>query len=301
MIILAKFRQNHTRTGKRPFSGLLIRVILLAAILVVFFVALFEFTNFSRSSEDIPIDLDPSDLRLMPRDYSSEVIDHGYYQLGYNEDHEQADWAAYVLTKSSLQIPNVPRSDYFIEDPLVRTTSAHHRDYSNSGYSRGHLVPAGDLAFNEEAMEASFYMSNMSPQLRAFNGGVWRELEECVRDWAYEKKSILVATGPVFGNVTEYIGKTSQVRVPSAFFKIVVDLDNQEGIGFLLDHSITDRPLSEFASSIDDIEEAINMDFFDHLYSGEASEKRIEGTINLDVWPISQKRYRQRVEIWNKN
>ncbi len=81
-------------------------------------------------------------------------------------------------------MPWVDRQGDFRPDDKVKTGSATPADYRSSGYDRGHLVPAADMAFSAEAMSATFVMSNISPQARNFNNGVWRELEELTRSWA---------------------------------------------------------------------------------------------------------------------
>jgi len=310
---LAKLRQNHTRRGKQPFAGMMMKVLVVFALVAILFVLCYRYlgsdegftssdssSTYTGSVENIG---DQEKQILLPEANRSEVIEHQHYLLGYNEKHEQADWVTYTLTKESLRIPNVPRADRFKEDPLIRSRSAKHSDYTRSGYSRGHLVPAGDMAFDTEAMQETFYMSNMSPQISGFNGGVWKELEESVRDWAYEYDEILVASGPIFTEVTKYIGKSSKIRVPDAFYKVIVDVTgrNQHGIAFVLPHEISDEPLHTYATSIDQVEELTGLDFFDNAYANESTEQKIESSFDVDLWPTSKKRYNNRVNHWNNN
>ena len=300
---MAKFRQNHSRVGKRPFSGMLTKTILFFVAIALIFIVIYRSFNSAGSTNG----LNDSDIgrnnQLIPEGHRNEVVSHDYYTLGYNEKYEQAEWAVYELTKESLRIPNVPRSNRFGQDPMVSTNSVKHRDYSGSGYTRGHLVPAGDMAFSTEAMQQSFFMSNMSPQISGFNGGIWRELEESVRDWAYENESIYVATGPILDEVTEYIGKESKIGVPQSFYKIIVDLSGREkkGIAFVLPHAISEKPLMDYAVSIDQVEDRLNLDFFDNLYGSSNEEKNIESSIDKNKWPLSSKRYDLRINNWNRN
>ena len=240
---------------------------------------------------------------LLPAHNQAELVIHKHYLLGYNEKHEQPDWVTYRLTKESLRIPNVPRADRFKEDPMIRSRSAKHSDYTRSGYSRGHLVPAGDMAFDTEAMQETFFMSNMSPQISGFNGGIWKELEESVRDWAYEYDEILVASGPIFTKVTKYIGKSSKIRVPDAFYKVVVDVAGRDkrGIAFIVPHEVSEEPLKNYAKTIDEVESITGLDFFDNAYANTSIEEDIESTYDISYWPMSQKRYNNRVNHWNKN
>ncbi len=232
-----------------------------------------------------------------------EVIHQKHYSLGYSEQFEQPLWVFYKLTRESLRIPNVPRSDWFETDHKVSTQSARHSDYSGSGYSRGHLVPAGDMAFDRQAMQESFFMSNMSPQLSGFNGGIWRELEESVRDWAYENDEVYVASGPIFGNVAQYIGKQSEIGVPEAFYKVVLDVygDGKKAIGFIVPHEVSTAHLSNFSVSIDEVERQTGIDFFDNLYANKAEENSMEERFDLALWPFSEQRFQTRIQSWNKN
>jgi len=55
------------------------------------------------------------------------------------------------------------RSDHFKVDEMVVSGSASDDNYRGSGYDRGHLVPAGDLAFSRDTLEITFYYSNIPP------------------------------------------------------------------------------------------------------------------------------------------
>ena len=100
------------------------------------------------------------------------------------EEHEQPAWVIYRLTKQQALTKAAKRDDNFKEDPSVPTGSATLADYRRSGYDRGHLAPAADMAYSRQTMEDSFFMSNMSPQRPAFNRGIWKDLEAQVRDFA---------------------------------------------------------------------------------------------------------------------
>lgn len=126
-----------------------------------------------------------------PRDI---VITHAGYSLLYNETCKQANWVAYELTKEKTN-KIFQRTNHFITDPQVKTGIADGRDYSGSGYDRGHLAPASDMGWSSTTMAESFYYSNMSPQTPGFNRGIWKSLEELVRNWAVENDTICIATG----------------------------------------------------------------------------------------------------------
>jgi endonuclease G len=100
--------------------------------------------------------------RYVPDETSLPVIHHPGYSLAYDESSEQAAWVAYCLTAGET-MARVERSNDFRSDPSVRSGSAAHSDYKGSGYDRGHLAPAADMAWSSTSMSASFFYSNMSP------------------------------------------------------------------------------------------------------------------------------------------
>ncbi|MFA5032461.1 MAG: DNA/RNA non-specific endonuclease [bacterium] len=135
---------------------------------------------------------------------TDEIIHHTAYTLQYDEKYEQADWVAYKLTKEMVKKPAVKRTNKFRADPLVKTGSAKPSDYAKSGYDKGHLCPAGDMAYSAGSMSESFYMSNMSPQMAGFNRGIWKRLEDKARAWARDNDEIHIVTGPVLKRWTPY-------------------------------------------------------------------------------------------------
>ncbi|MFK7934633.1 MAG: DNA/RNA non-specific endonuclease [Saprospiraceae bacterium] len=236
----------------------------------------------------------------LPTSTTGQMVQHTYYTFSYNERHEQPEWVAYELTKKSIQEPNVRRTGDFRRDPKVETGSADREDYRGSGYDRGHLAPAGDMAFNEQAMSESFFMSNMSPQSRQFNGGIWRELEELTRDWAYKFNKLYVVTGPMFDQPAKGSIGDNKVSIPSQYYKVLLDLENpeQKGIAFVLDNQVNFEPLYKFAVPIDVVEARTGIDFFPELMD-ERLEAKLEGEANVDLWPFNKKKFELRNDKWN--
>lgn len=210
-------------------------------------------------------------------------LKHSGYAFVYNETHEQAKWVAYCLTKKETQ-GSLERSDHFVEDPMVKTGTAANADYSKSGFDRGHLAPAADMKWSELAMDESFYYSNMSPQLPAFNRGIWKKLEEQVRDWAISLDSVLIVTGPILGESLPSIG-ANKVSVPKFYYKAILDFkgEHSKAIAFVLPNQGSKAPLMSFAITIDALEKLTGMNFFyqleDHL------EQSVEAKTCQTCWP----------------
>lgn len=297
---MVKFRQSNVRRG-RGGNAWFARIILFT---VVIFAAL-AFITFKASdffmggNQNYTSEFAHDDRFFLPDGADGQTVHHKYYSLNYNEKYEQPSWVAYVLTKADLKKPNVKRAKKFKADYDVKTRSAFHRDYTHSGFTRGHMAPAGDMAFNETAMQESFYMSNMCPQIRAFNNGIWRELEETVRDWAYDNDRLYLVSGPVLKDVDKRIGD-NRVGVPKAFFKVILDADgsNKRSIAYLIPHEKSDRSLEEYAMSVDDLEALVGLDFFPDMID-EVLEPNIESSYDQSDWPLNKSKFKERVKHWN--
>lgn len=199
----------------------------------------------------------------------SQVIEHIGYTVSYNEQRRNANWVAYELTGQEID-GTEPRGSKFITDPDVKGRQAVDDDYRNSGWDRGHLAPAADMKWSEQAMDESFYLSNVSPQNGNLNRGVWKSIEELTRDNAQRYGEILVVTGPVFTNKKGlgYIGD-NRVIIPNGFYKVLLAYDNgYTGIGFYCENVAGKKKLSTYARSIDEIEDITGIDFF-HLLPDE--------------------------------
>lgn len=300
---MAKLRSNHSSGKGSNSGGMITKVGIFSGLLAALY---FVFNLLSGNPVTLTEEGDSDDSYQPKIEYylptsSGQVIHQKYYTLSYSEEHEQAEWVAYKLTRDELKMEWVKRRDEFKSDPRVRTGSAELDDYYRSGYDRGHLVPAADRMFSDEAMLETFYLSNISPQSRNFNQGIWRELEELTRNWAKKYKELYVVTGPVLSVSPKGTIGDNEVSVPQAYFKVLLDISEPEvkSIAFVIPNQVSYDPLFEFAVSIDEVETLTGIDFFAELLD-ESLEKELESSFNIDLWEFSKKKYELRVNKWNK-
>ena len=208
----------------------------------------------------------------LPTSTTKQIVKHQYYTLSYNEKFEQAEWVAYELKKEYLKNHDYKRP-YFIEDPKVTTGSADWRNYKKSGYDKGHLCPAGDMEFSKDAYNDTFYTSNISPQKKEFNAGIWNRLEQKTRYWAGKYNDIYVVTGGILKDSDKKIG-TEKVSVPKYFYKIVLAKSGKEhkAIAFLVPNEESDKSIYDFVVPIETLEKMTGIDFFPNLRNLKSSK-----------------------------
>lgn len=204
------------------------------------------------------------------------------FTLGYSFRYRQAMWVAYTLSAENLRSKQFSRRDRFKADPAVKMHPVRPRDYIRSGYDKGHLAPAADMTYSLPSMENSFLMTNISPQIPGCNRGIWKRVENQVRNWALKEEKIYVITGPIFSEKPSVMGKT-EIPVPEAFYKVVLDLTPpMKMIGFIVPNKSSKRRIGSFTASVDEVERLTGYDFFSELE--DELENRLEKTNDLKMW-----------------
>jgi endonuclease G len=184
--------------------------------------------------------------------------------------------------------------------------------YARSGYDRGHQVPAADAKFTQEAMDETFFLSNMCPQVgEGFNRDYWAHFEDFGRRLTQKYASVRIITGPLYlpkldpvdnkWRVSyEVIGTPANVAVPTHFFKVFFGEDGTTGgdvaIGaFVLPNAAipNSKPLTDFVVPLEAIERASGLTFADNLPAirRKALCREIECSIVARSFENSQRKY----------
>ena len=194
-----------------------------------------------------------------------QILQRTGYTLSYDSKNKTPQWVAWELTKEETK-GKEERSTEFYPDPDVIGTQVVTYDYSHSGYDRGHMAPAGDMKWSKQAMQESFYMSNICPQDHNLNTEDWNDLEMKTREWARQYGKVYVVCGPIYtGKRNEYIGE-HRVKVPDAFFKVIlINNKKQNALGFLFENKAGENPLEKYLVPVDQIEKTTGLDFFSAL------------------------------------
>ena len=211
-----------------------------------------------------------------------QIIQRTGYILSYDAKNKTPQWVAWELTDKETR-GKEERTNDFQPDPEVIGTKVVTYDYSGSGYDRGHMAPAGDMKWSKQAMQESFYMTNICPQDHHLNTEDWNDLEMKSREWARRYGKVYIACGPIYKGIrNEYIGE-HRVKVPDAFFKVILidDARKSYALGFLFENQPGERPLKEYLVSVDEIEKLTGMDFFSIL--PDEVENRLEAETRREL------------------
>ena len=194
-----------------------------------------------------------------------KVIDREGYALGYKAAWKTARWVTYRLTDDEVLTQVTRRADEFAPDPLI-VGGPQLEDYRGSGYDRGHLAPAADMKWSRQAMTECFYLSNMVPQDRGNNAGIWNEIENTVRGFACAEGSVFVVTGPITSNPPVLSVGRGRVAVPTELWKVVYDETPPEKmIGFIVPNRNVKGKPRDYACSVAEVERQTGLKFFPKL------------------------------------
>lgn len=241
----------------------------------------------------------------------SDLVSRTAYTLGYDRRLRHPSWTAEHLTLNSITPdPGDPNGgdrskSVFKEDEAIPLPfRALLKDYFRSGYDRGHMAPAADAKKTQQAMDETFYLSNMAPQVGdGFNRHYWAYLENWCRKLTNSFEDVYVFTVPLYlpqqgqdgkWRVThEVIGNPPNIAVPTHFAKVVLtsrpssasnpNLSEISTGAFVLPNaSIPDETqLTSFIVPIDAVERAAGLTIFSDAIK--KSSKHICTTTKCEV------------------
>jgi endonuclease G len=155
-------------------------------------------------------------------DRRTTTICYPSFSIGYSGYTRTPLWAAERLTAANvIAARSVPRPDEPFQPDvhLPGRDRATLDDYRRSGFDRGHMAPAGDMASPSTKAE-SFTLANIVPQNHDMNGKLWNDIEQATRNLARKRAAIYVVTGPVFeGAKLDTIA--GRVAVPTSIYKAI--------------------------------------------------------------------------------
>ena len=176
-----------------------------------------------------------------------------------------------------------PRDNIYYEDEEVPLPRASNDDYKGSGWTRGHMCPAGDNKWDEVAMRESNLLTNICPQHASLNSGLWNVIERECRKWATKYGDLYIVCGPILLNKEHETIGNNKIVVPEAFFKVILCLKPKpKAIGFVIRNNEGKKKRDQYINSVDEVERITGIDFFPAL--PDEIENEVEAYANIEDW-----------------
>ena len=232
--------------------------------------------SMSRFNSDALLNVD------IPPSLVSQVKDYEGFRVSFNKENHTPNWVAWELLASETDGDVGRYNNFWTDNEIDGCPSTY--DYRNSGYDRGHLCPAADQKWSQEAMEQCFSLANICPQDHSLNTGAWKTLEGKERLWAQRDSAIIIISGPIYADTDKTRIGTAGVRVPGAFFKILAApyLNNPRGIAFVYPNMTAPGNMENYVMTIDDVEQLTGFDFLSALPDN--IENEIESKSSFKEW-----------------
>lgn len=220
----------------------------------------------------------------------SHVLRNDGFMLEYSETLKNPVWVVYKVTEKRFDSGKRPSG--FSKD-WRSIASVGHDDYTRSGYDRGHMAPNYVIAsrYGREAQKQTFLMTNITPQKPNLNQKSWQRLEEVIaNDFSQWHGDFWVFTGPIFGDNPKTL-KSSDVKIPEAFFKILVKPSTPQtpamALAFIFPQNAkANASLLSFVTTIDEVEERTGIDFLHQLE--DEFESKLEASETPEAWRLKE-------------
>ncbi|XP_037068375.1 nuclease EXOG, mitochondrial-like isoform X2 [Pollicipes pollicipes] len=202
------------------------------------------------------------------------------HMVGYDAGRKVPTWVIEHIDRNTIKGEANRRRSRFQPDPETAALfSAMDADFKRSGWSRGHMAPAGNNKYDQRAMDETFYYTNIVPQDFDNNSGFWNRLEIYCRNLTKTFDDVNVISGPLFLPQKEEDGRKyvkyevigeGEVAVPTHLYKIVVATrpDDRPHVGvFVVPNAPvpSHRELAEFAAPLHEVERRVGVTFLASL------------------------------------
>ena len=229
------------------------------------------------------------------------------YAVEWDYEEKSARWTCYQLTKRTAEqhTSRYYGDPQYPADPDLPSSYYWDADYFyGSGFDHGHICPSADRLYSAEANYQTFYLTNMQPQYKNFNGsghdgGIWLTMENQVRRWAPKNTSdtLYIVKGGTIDKVFLEGGAQDGVLmrikdkliVPKYFFVALLYKNSQgyRSLGLWFEHNNDIHgydDLADYALTIDELEARTGIDFFCNL--PDDTESQTERLLPLSAWGL---------------
>ena len=150
-----------------------------------------------------------------------QIIDKQVFTICYDYEMKGAKYVAYTLDGSKVNAINIKkRNSFYTEKNLPNQYRSHNKDYTHSGYDRGHLANDASFDYDKKVVAKTYTMANIIPQVPNVNRKTWIKAEELERKVAVGLGMVNVLNGVVYSSNPPRIGK-NKIAVPDGFWKMI--------------------------------------------------------------------------------
>lgn len=112
----------------------------------------------------------------------------------------EPNWVSWNLNETHFG--DAPRSTSFTSDAALPTSCPHvvSSDYTNSGYSRGHMTTSEERTWSTDDNRTTSLMTNVVPQYQDLNGGPWLRFETYLQGLAQNQNMELYVISGGYGS-----------------------------------------------------------------------------------------------------
>jgi endonuclease G, mitochondrial len=206
------------------------------------------------------------------------------YTLSYNKNKSTANWVSWHLS-TAWKGETKRQNDFSPDNSLPNNWyEVSPRDYSETGFDRGHLCPSDDRDGSLEDNQETFLMTNMVPQAPDHNRGIWKSLEDYGRILTQQGNEVYIIAGTIgeggtgANNFAKTIGSKNNIIVPASLWKIIVILpigqndvqrinENTRIIAVNIpnQNSIGSDSWKKYRVSVDELESLTGFDFLSNV------------------------------------
>jgi endonuclease G len=218
----------------------------------------------------------PSDAQPDASDPENYLIDRLQYALSYSRSQGKPNWVSWHLNSSSLG--HIRRSGTFMVDTSLPTgwPEIEPREYTRTGYNRGHMCPSEHRTRTLPDNMAVFLMTNILPQAPQNDEGPWALFEAYTKDLALQGLDLFLVAGGDGSLGT--LNDAGRVTIPASTWYLAVvsetpvtspdQIDENVRVIALRmpnDNTVATSRWQDFRVSVADIEAATKLTFFSNL------------------------------------
>jgi len=212
------------------------------------------------------------------------LVRYSSYFALYNYSLKISKWVAYTIEEWQIEQNVKKRKKVKPDNKIDKTVKKN--DYSKKNFHKGHQVPASHRAYDNEVATEVSYLTNITPQHKDLNQGIWKDLEQICSDLTSESEKLYITTGVIS---TRNKRIRNKVVIPDFYFKaILIQYENEfKAIGFIIPNKEPKGTcLCSYVVTIDSLENLTGLDFFSQLDL--TIQNKIESEIDSKLLGIMQ-------------